>query len=642
MNDTVKFLLPISTLDRESTTVSVTFESSGAHIKLKGLTGPVELYTLEKHTVDFIPQSKAISLTTGSENCLRNATEWWMSCLQTHEKLLCPGFPPQIKSLPTRILDLAPGLGNAKILDLNSDLGDEIRLIENHNDKAYYACLSHTWGGHQLLRTTRQHDLLTKHKQGIRIATLPRTFQDAVIFTRKLSIRYLWIDSLCIIQDDDNDWKSQAALMADIYKNGLITLAASASSGPDSGLFTSPDPQHLHRQLYDLTGNSDHKGIFYRVPLKHNRRDHPLLSRAWVFQERLLSPCFLHFGRNELLFECGQSSFCECGHLSYNWYNQDTWPQTKRHFQSAPLETFTDAQIAQAWRELVKDYSQLVLSRPRDIFPAISGAAKNMPEGRGGKYIAGLWEKWFLDDLIWQEWAPSVMKRATPWRAPSFSWASIVNKRGNNARSWVNETWWRQWLPLRSNPPREQRSPIHLAQLMHWVCILEGPDPMGAIRDAWIVMRGPLLKAEVAVQKVLKKGRTIGTEVQIPALKKGLGLEIEFYPDFDIGVRDSGVALETSEFWTFEVCVFKDEERAWQRLMCLLLERVEDEGLRMEGLRMEGLRKEGEANERRFGVFQRVGLVEIEMPWLGPAPEKWVRDWDDGETAMREAVVKIL
>ncbi|KAK3302752.1 heterokaryon incompatibility protein-domain-containing protein [Chaetomium strumarium] len=128
--------------------------------------------------------------------------------------------------LPTRVLDLQ-SLGN----DQDSDL----RLFETKGISGRYATLSYCWGGYQGCRTLKAN--LEERCARIRYSELPALFQQAITVTRGLRIRYLWIDALCIVQDDAEDWKYEAARMADVYWNGACRLAVTHCQNPTESFF---------------------------------------------------------------------------------------------------------------------------------------------------------------------------------------------------------------------------------------------------------------------------------------------------------------------------------------------------------------------------------------------------------------------
>lgn len=139
---------------------------------------------------------------------------WIKDCHDDH-----PACKPSTSSgtLPTRVIDVGSPDGRT-----------EPRLCDTNGEPGDYIALSHCWGGRQPLRTTKEN--ICSMKTCIPWAKLPNTFQDAISVTRRLGIRYLWIDSLCIVQDDAQDWEREAAKMALIFEAAYITIAATAAT----------------------------------------------------------------------------------------------------------------------------------------------------------------------------------------------------------------------------------------------------------------------------------------------------------------------------------------------------------------------------------------------------------------------------
>jgi hypothetical protein len=169
--------------------------------------------------------------------------------------------------------------------------------------------LSHCWGQNKIKRLLEEN--LDQMKKTIRVAELPKTFQDAIAVTRKLGIQYLWIDSLCIIQDNQEDWARESSIMGLIYKNGYCNIAAAAASDGTQGCFQQRDP--LLAQPCRVTLDRELKrfglktGLYNLVPhtlWEQGLSKAPLLKRGWVVQERVLARRVLHFGRNQLFWEC--------------------------------------------------------------------------------------------------------------------------------------------------------------------------------------------------------------------------------------------------------------------------------------------------------------------------------------------------
>jgi hypothetical protein len=151
-------------------------------------------------------------------------------CTKTHQSC---GFANK-KPLPTRVIDVSTHV-------------KDVRLYETQNESDYYVSLSHCWGKARAITTTSE--TLVKNSQIITWDCLPKTFQDAVTIVRRLGLKYLWIDSLCIIQDDPEDWSRESGKMVAVYQNAYLTIAATKSADDDGGCFSMASPKHLSRKL---------------------------------------------------------------------------------------------------------------------------------------------------------------------------------------------------------------------------------------------------------------------------------------------------------------------------------------------------------------------------------------------------------
>jgi hypothetical protein len=195
------------------------------------------------------------------------------------------------------------------------------RLFEPINQRSPYLALSHCWGTHQNCITTQ--DNLPSRKADIPWVAIPQTFREVMQLAVKLGFRYIWIDSLCIVQDDAEDWEIQSSLMSEIYQHAVLTLAATSSTGDNVGCYTRNKHQipDLEITLPDDIGACN---IAVRKPLNHFDTQNakglldrfPLLTRGWAFQERLLSSRVLHICESELVWECREKTSCECGGLA--------------------------------------------------------------------------------------------------------------------------------------------------------------------------------------------------------------------------------------------------------------------------------------------------------------------------------------
>ncbi|KAK3321519.1 heterokaryon incompatibility protein-domain-containing protein [Cercophora scortea] len=350
----------------------------------------------------------------GSMHCLQRVKRWISMCDSNHQ---CGVANLRTTWLPTRVIDIG---ANSNRIQLKESA--EITV------PGRYLCLSHCWGAKDALVTTTAN--IQKHYNGLFWSNLPRTYQDTICMARMLAVPYIWIDSLCIIQDDENDWVRESKTMANVYENAFVTIAATSSRDSDGGLF--PE-QRLRQELisgqrYGADGAPYLIAAVEEVPhpkptdsMQKLLKNWPLLTRGWVLQERLLSPRVIHFAHPEMIWECKELSSCECGRFSGTVKSEyDAASQS----ESLPL-------LRRQWWEIVQAYSALALSYADDKLPAMSGMATRMASRRPGSiYLAGLWSDSLALDLLWlnaDAIGPSRTLKSRPdgWRAPTWSWASL-------------------------------------------------------------------------------------------------------------------------------------------------------------------------------------------------------------------------
>ncbi|KAF1960428.1 hypothetical protein CC80DRAFT_583094 [Byssothecium circinans] len=213
--------------------------------------------------------------------------------------------------------------------------------------------------------------------------------------------------------------------MANVYGNSFVTLAATKSADAHGGLFSST--WDLKIQVQDSYGTkipvycrprSGHYLGQTRLELLPYHRYFPLLERGWVLQERFLSPRVLHFTTEELIWECMESTTCECSGVAADL--GDSLPP-KKNFAEAYNASETNYQI-QGWRDLVSHYSTLQLSYESDRLPALASMAELMKTRIGAEYVAGLWKSSIIGDLAWYTLGPC---KDTTSRSPSWSWTSL-------------------------------------------------------------------------------------------------------------------------------------------------------------------------------------------------------------------------
>ncbi|KAL5382889.1 hypothetical protein PMIN02_009787 [Paraphaeosphaeria minitans] len=372
---------------------------------------------------------------------------------------------------PHRLLDLSVANPSKAIClrELGADANAEQAAQE-------YFALSYRWGiGRGMLQTTSK--TLNAYKKNIAWDTLPRAFQEVILFTKSLGVRFLWIDSLCVVQDDPSD-KIRASLeLKDVYGNASLTIASTSAAEPTKGLFA-PQMQTFKVQANDSKGSlskvyvreqpshySFKKASDVGSPMNNwellsdaskeaNART-PLLLRAWAYAERLLSPRVLHFTDSEMLLECREAFQCECGRIDDAAFDPRKTDTVKQDFaQCAALAdanghrrmdsvvsqlaatslsdgtddlSTTPANPLELWSYIVTEYTARNVTYDTDRLMAIAGVAKTISRAIGAGYVAGHW----MSSTLGLLWYPSEgaqcrrPKQIADRNVPSWSWASV-------------------------------------------------------------------------------------------------------------------------------------------------------------------------------------------------------------------------
>ena len=381
------------------------------------------------------------------------------------------------------------------------------------------------------------------------LVELTRTFRDAVIITRNLGFSYLWIDSLCIIQNDAKDWETESARMADIYGNSAVTIAASSSENSRAGCFfyrdTNP-PVALNYPSSDRPA-----GVVYVTrpskSFEETVNSGPLNRRAWVFQERLLSRRILHYGKDQLHWECQETCLSENGHevLADHYYKSDSILSSTTISASHQVE---QGSLYKDWYEMVEAYTQRRLTRDSDKFPALSGLVNVFARLSGDRYVAGLWERDLMVGLLWRASYSEQPRLQRPplYRAPSWSWAALEG--GILFDSDVS------------------RADFVLSDLD--VAIrLAGSDPFGMVASGTLTVSGRLKQVEYrVVSESLEYYYSPMANMSDPLYSDGE----------KIGTASFDEAGTRGQFYCLEICTsyLKNDERTVDRQLALILKSI--------------------------------------------------------------------
>ena len=410
---------------------------------------------------------------TRSEACLSFIKESVQQCCAEHGA--CRSTSGAF--VPTRLLYV--GGGNAGL-----------RLCETTTwrEQPPYAALSHCWGGGKPLSLVKAR--LEEFKKKINLADLPNTFKDAITVAQELQLPYLWIDSLCIIQDDTSDWEQEAARMADVYSKAFVVVTGSSSPNPETP-FLGPREDEWLTKTFEFpvspgvnTPIKARKRAVLAAPLDQGlleppfttswgtlKRVGPLYNRGWCFQEAYLAARNLHFAPGSLVFEC-----------KTHRRGEDQLPP----YPSTAPGTLGRPDPADQWRMLVKSFTSRQLTFGGDKLPAIGGAAAVMPQARagGGRYLAGLWSDTLLPDLMWQ---------VMPWMVLAGqdreSLAYDDEHGGPPTWSWASMKWGVVWSPLRSPQP--------VARVLEAEATVEGANPYGKVSGGVVKLQGRLKRCRL-------------------------------------------------------------------------------------------------------------------------------------------------
>lgn len=397
---------------------------SGAFVVRRGRESPrafvadLEIEAASDSQLPFSQVGRPCEYDMGSPAALDFMAFTLRRCLEEHPS--CHQAAPDLPDLPTRVIDVG-------------DSQTPPRLHTGSPAKGRWVSLSHCWGGQVPYITTKE--TLKDRVREIPMGDLPATFRDAVVVTRHLGIRYLWIDAICIIQDDmDEDWPREASRMREYYANAVLNLVAINGENSTSGILQQRTARYAPLKLHlrsDRFGWEGDVSIRERHPMTFSYQGESvpkLVTRAWVFQESILAVRSLNFTRSGVVWNCRT-------HTAPEWLHEPTdYPDIEQGLlqpvssdDTMGIAVFAEDSTYSNWDEVVRRYSSKALTFPSDKLPALSGIASlfasMLPEDR---YLAGMWEARLEEGLRWSVDARSLVRsRPADYRAPSWSWASI-------------------------------------------------------------------------------------------------------------------------------------------------------------------------------------------------------------------------
>ena len=395
---------------------------------------------------DFPQRDDFATVSTASESSFALARGWLRDCRANHR--LCNHISDVDFAPPTRVIDV--GMRDAKLLP-------RLYLSSTKDVNMEYVALSHCWG--RTKPAILKKHLLRTMTRSINWHRLPKTFQDAILVTRRLGYRYLWIDSLCIMQDSREDWIQESGNMQNVYANCVLTIAASWGKGSGAGLFINRKP--LNQQPCRVFRNGC-AGLYVQPKLtdvsKTARVFNPesLEKRAWAFQERVLPARVLSYRSFELQWDCLESHGSESWptglrrraerleaqglrrYLQYGPQNTDLREISLLKARSGRFDPNLMRNFYSHWDDILQKYSQAELTFRSDVLIAFSGITKTIEKWTCLTNIFGMWKELLPVDLLWIRMSRGV-KATRSLLCPTWSWASLVDtKVGMSTELMVN------------------------------------------------------------------------------------------------------------------------------------------------------------------------------------------------------------
>ena len=382
--------------------------------------------------------------------------DWWSAC-ETHTTCCrtLSGYrtvDSDRTPLPRRCIRVNTSLDNAAELDLT--------LEETKGKHGRYICLSHRWIQPDTEMSSTTASNYAARTSGTGFWDLPPSFLQAFRTAAGFGIQYIWIDSLCIIQDAPSDWEEESAEMGEYYQLAAFTIVSTLCPDDSYSEYSPPRPQHLVRLPYrDEAGMR--RGYFYVYPrrsasglemkfTKHIRASQ-ILTRGWVFQEWLLSRRIICFTQSGVYTQClcrNDTVRNQLGEdIGLNFRNRRQAAVVLSIKSSLHLELQTTENIYCGWEAVVEQYSSLAFSYPeKDRIIALLGVAREFaatlsqvpcregPEVAEDGFITGLWKDDLHRGLLWEQVKPGIHNRLA--NLPTWSWASI-----NSAVRWRSCQW---------------------------------------------------------------------------------------------------------------------------------------------------------------------------------------------------------
>ncbi|RSM07414.1 hypothetical protein CEP52_005248 [Fusarium oligoseptatum] len=386
------------------------------------------------------------------------ARGWLDECCQEHQKCSASQSP---NFYPTRLVEILDS-ATARVIE-----------SESTNSVQRYAAFSHCWGKAETLKLLK--DNKPRLEAGIDISELPQSYKEAIDACLSLDIRYIWIDSLCIIQDSTDDWRAESATMMHVYGNALLTISAAAAAESSESSLLHRDPLNIPPTAITVPqeGPGDMPDVPYILALAqpfNEIRNSPLRRRAWVLQESYISNRILFLADTQLWWECREALCCESWPVGIP---KEVTEETTEY--QGKKKGYDVQQFHSLWYNLLEEYTRCRLTNFSDKLIATAGLASHLQPSIGNdEYVAGLWRSQLPHALCWGNRSKPIEGfRPSQYRAPSWSWASLEGVKFLQAY----------------NP---DHSVTDMCQILKIHLVTAGTNPYGDLKGGYMLLCGRL------------------------------------------------------------------------------------------------------------------------------------------------------
>lgn len=418
-----------------------------------------------------------------SDESFDRVKSWLTECTELHEKCNRPVAQP----LPTRLIQIPTDNDMSQLL-----------LVKSEGIKDSYIALSYAWGpGPQPNMTTSSNE--DAYYKQIIFSTLPKTLQDAIIATKKLGIKYLWVDSMCIVQDSEEDKMTEIRKIRHTFKNAYCTIIGARATKSSEGFLDSPPLDYPLSAPeiaipYGSSADGSEKGILtFRESETLEQAD--VLrdfteTRAWCLEESVLSPRSIIYSNIRLRWSCAETRHAD-GDFTYdedNYYKVGLLPRLFHRNQKRSEEGDDEwekdwEELWVFWKSIVRNYTTRELTRPDDKLRAISGLADEIHAlycNGDDEYLTGLWKRKLFAGLLW-----FIMPQT---RLDGSSW--VLPRIPDMAATW-------SWASLNGIVVHDDEG-VEISphcEIVDWYAVLSRKEPFGRAVNPCLEVRGRVKRA---------------------------------------------------------------------------------------------------------------------------------------------------